>query len=74
MAAMKKSKNVRIKPVAWLWVFAVMIALLGVALFFIISQNQPAHYQGNLEWLALLLCLIISGICVIVATADKWIH
>ncbi|AKJ64503.1 hypothetical protein [Kiritimatiella glycovorans] len=61
-------------PKSWLWWVAFMFFALGVIIFYGLSEHGQNYDTERLQWLVLFVCLAISGICAIVATASRWFY
>ncbi|MBU0678342.1 MAG: hypothetical protein KJ626_09505 [Verrucomicrobia bacterium] len=61
-------------PKAWLWWLAMFILILGGAIAYFLSQQKVNPDARKLMSITVLLTLIGTGICVISATADRWIQ
>lgn len=57
----------------WLWWVAVVTLSLGLSIFFLLkpaAANDP-QIQGY-RAMALVVCIMISGLCVIIGTRGRW--
>jgi hypothetical protein len=57
---------------AWLWWVSIVALSIGVAVYILL---QPAGYDAEIQryrMMALVISVLISGLCVIVGTSKRW--
>ncbi len=58
---------------AWLWWVSLVTLSIGLSIFFLLkpaAENDP-QIQGY-RAMALVACIMISGLCVIIGTRTRW--
>ena len=58
---------------AWLWWVSLVTLSIGLSIFFLLkpaAANDP-QIQGY-RAIALVVCIIISGLCIIIGTRGRW--
>lgn len=71
---MKGRLNPPASPAAWLWWAALLILLAGGAIAYLLYTFPPDPESTAPARFALAVTAVFSGVCLISATANWWLH
>ncbi len=57
---------------AWLWWSAVISLTIGISIFILLKPGEYDYNVQNYRSMALIIPLVISGLCVIIGTRGRW--
>ncbi|MCX7818762.1 MAG: hypothetical protein N2652_06100 [Kiritimatiellae bacterium] len=61
-------------PRRWLWLLALLIAAAGGSIAWLMRPHVGLDYPRAAYNFTIAATVVLSGLCVIVATADWWFH
>jgi len=57
---------------AWLWWVSIVSISIGVAIFILLKPAEQDYEIQRYRSLALVACIMISGLCIIIGTRGRW--
>lgn len=70
---MKRKHTYHVRHTAWLWWTALLIMVIGGGITYLLSLQKMTPFAQSHTSMALMITVIGSGLCVILATADWWL-
>jgi len=57
----------------WLWWVSLVTLSIGLSIFFLLKPAADSDYDiQRYRAMALVICIMISGLCIIIGTRSRW--